>query len=348
LRYTFGEGHEVVNQAQRSGPLTIFNNRSGLIYYYTTVLDTEELVDEGSFAKSGVNGTEQINGTVFEYCSAVPDPAGTQDVVDAELRFYDQTIPFQGVTGWVDANNRNEKCGYNIPGLPGGTAAGGLQCWVITLNLNGGFECTLPQEQAVGSMDNFGWSLMYGDANSSGLSGPVYGATSGYGTVDGFEYYLLTQPLGSEYMGNYWFGGGSHTQANFLLDLEGNPTDTSAYYSANPGVADTIDLQATDEIRVNQVGSWTITNPTAGQSYALIASTMTADAPALAGGNAHLLVAWMTNPLLPAPFVMPGGSYSQNLPGALPPTINVQAAEYAGALTPGNIGAMSNGLTHSN
>jgi hypothetical protein len=348
INYTIGEGYDIVSQAQRSGPETIFNNRGGLAYYYTNVASTDEFVDEGSFPFTGVNHTEQANGMSFDYCSSVPDPAGTMDVVDCEIRLYSETIGFVGVTGWVDANNRNEACGYLVPGLPGGDFSGALQCWSVSLNLAGGFECTLPQEQSVGSMDNFGWSNMYSDALNLGATGPRLGTTSGYGVQDYFEYYDMSQPLGAEYLGTYWFGGGPHAQANFVMALEGNPTDTVAYYSANPGTADLIDLQADVEVRPGQAAGWTITNPTAGQSYALIASTGTADLAALVGGNAHLLVDWMGAPLLPAPFVMAGGSYAQNLPAALPPTINVQAAEYAGALTPGNISAMSNGLAHSN
>ena len=344
LSYTMGEGYEIVNQAQRSGPETIFNNRGGLVYYYTLFANTDEFVDEGSFPLTGVNSTEQANGMTFDYCSA---STGIADVT-VEIRLYSETVGFVGVTGWVDANNRNETCGYLVAGLPGGAAGGSLQCWSVGLNLAGGFECTLPQEAAAGSMDNFGWSIMYSDALLSGVTGPLLGSTSGYGVQDYFEYYDMTQPLGAEYLGTFWFGGGPTQQANFVMSLEGNPTDTVAYYSANPGTADFVELQADVEVRAGQAAGWTITNPTAGQSYALIASTGTADIAALVGGNAHLLVNWMGAPLLPAPFVMAGGSYAQNLPGALPPSINVQAAEYAGALTPGNITAMSNGLRHSN
>ncbi|MCP4091844.1 MAG: hypothetical protein GY747_00200 [Planctomycetes bacterium] len=346
LEYTMGEGYEVISQDQRSGPETIFNNRIGGIYYYITIPQTEEWVDEGSFALHGVNNTEQINGMSFDYCSSVPDPLG--DGIDIELRFYEETIGFSGVSGWADANNRNEKCGYVIPGLPGDTTLAGLSCWAINLNLAGGFECTLPQEQTLGGMDNFGWSNMYLTASSIGATGPFLGGTSGYGVQDYYELYDLTQPLGSEYQGTFWFGGGPSVQANFPMSLEGNPTDTSAYYSATPGTADSIDLQADVQVRAGQPAAWTVTNPTAGSSYALIASGGSADVPGLVGGQAHLLVNWLGNPLLPVPVVMVGGSYLQLMPNALPPAVHVQAAEYSGALTPSNITAMSNGLRHAN
>ncbi|MDP7061315.1 MAG: hypothetical protein QF489_00080 [Planctomycetota bacterium] len=352
IQYTMGEGYQVVNTAQRSGPETIFNNRDGSIYYYTTRANTDEFVDEGSFRLAGVNGTEQVNGMVFDYCSTVPDSVG--DAIDIEIRMYDEVVGFTGITGWVDANNRNEKCGYLLAGMPGDTNLAGLSCWIVTLNLNAGFECTLPQEQTVGGMDNFGHSTVFMDAQNSMGTGPLLDSLFGtqlgndYGVQDYFEYYDMSQALGAEYLGTYWYGGGAKAQANFLTSLDGNPTDTEAYYSANMGSADTVDLQADVEVRAGQAAGWTITNVNAGSNYALIASTGTADIPALVGGNAHLLVNWMGAPLLPAPFVMAGGTYAQNLPPALPPSIHVQAAEYQGALSVGNIVGMSNGLTHSN
>jgi len=351
LEYTMGQGYQVVSSSQRSGPETIFNNRDGVIYYFTTWLNTEEMVDEGSFAAAGVNGSEQINGMVWDYCSMIPDAVG--DAITCEVRMYDEIVGFVGITGWVDANNRNEKCGYSLAGLPGDTALTGVSCWTITWDMAGGFECSLPQEASAGNMDNFGHSEMYLDANGLGSTGPLLDSLHGtqlgndYGVQDYFEFYDLSAPLGLEYLGTYWFGGGAKAQSNWLLSYDGNPTDTVASYSANPGTADTVDLQGDVEVRPGQAAGWTITN-NSGNSYALLASTGTVDLAALAGGNAHLLVNWMGAPLLPNPIVMAGGVHAQNLPPALPPTINVQAAEYVGALTPGNIVGMSNRLTHSN
>ncbi len=341
LDYTFGEGYEIVHQAQRSGPETIFNNRSGIVYYYATGAATDEFVDEGSFPHAGVNGTEQVNGLTFDYCSGVPDPLGT--AITTELRLYEETIACQGVTGWVDANNRNEACGYLLAGLPGDTGMAGLSCWTIVVDLAGGFECTLPQEQTPGSMNNFGWSAIYFDMLNLNLTGPVLNS-SGYGTQPWFEYYDLSQPLGAEYLGCWWFS----YPISFSMSMEGPPTDTVAYYSANPGTADTVELQGDVEVRAGQAAGWTITNPAAGKSYALIASTGKKDLGVLVGGTAHLLVDWLGNPLLNNPIVMVGGTYAQSLPPALPASIHVQAAEYTGSLTPANITAMSNGLTHSN
>lgn len=345
LTYTLGEGYEVTNVNTRSGPETIFNNRGPSIYYYSwfQARVVDEFVDEGSFPSLGLNGTEQVNGLTFDYCSPIPDPAG--GAVHVELRLYEETIGGLGITGWSHLT-RNAKCAYILPGLPGDTGSTGISCWIVTLDLSGGYECTLPQEQTPGSMNNFGWSTMYFDAGGLGGTGNLGGTNSGYGTQNYYEWYDFSQPPGWAYQGSV--GGGPGSFASFLMSMEGLPTDTSAYYSANPGSADTVDLQADVEVRAGAFGGWTVTNPIAGSNYALLASGGAADIPGLVGGNAHLLVNWVGNPLMPAPIVMTNASYSQILPAVLPAQIHVQAAEYAGALTPGNITAMSNGLKHSN
>jgi hypothetical protein len=351
LSFKFGEGYERVTSSTRSGPVTIFNNRAARLYYYMPVSNTDEFVDEGSFHFQGVNGSEQINGLVFDYCSSLPDPIGT--AITVELRFYEEVVAFQGVTGWMDANNRNEKCGYSLTGLPGNTAGGFSECWTVSLDLTGGYECTLPQEQTSGSGDTFGWSAIYMDALNSADTGPgsvtIYGpGYPAYGIENWVEYYQLTQPLGSEYLGTWWFGFHPRGTYSWWLALQATPTDTAAYYSANSGTVDTVDLQADVEVRPGQAAGWTVNNPYPGSNYALIASAGAADVPGLAGGNAHLLVNWLGNPLLPAPLVMTNASYSQALPAVLPPNLHVQAAEYTGVLTPSNITAMSNGLRHAN
>jgi hypothetical protein len=343
LTYTLGEGYEVTANHARSGPETIFNNRGGMAYYYFLRSNTDEFVDEGSFPKSGVNGTEQVNGMIFDYCSTVADPIG--DAIHVELRLYEETIGGLGITGWV-TGNRNEKCGYFLGGLPGDTALTGLSCWTVTLDLIGGFECTLPQEQTPGSMNNFGWSTVFMDAANSGGTGNIGGTSSGYGTKNYYEWYDPTQAPGFEYLGSVSYGTANRT--NFTMSMKGLPTDTSAYYSANPGTADTVDLQADVEVRAGVIAGWTVNNPTPGRNYALLASSGAADMPGLVGGQAHLLVNWLGNPLLPAPVVMSGSSYLQLMPNVIPPAIHVQAAEYSGALTPSNITAMSNGLRHAN
>jgi len=90
--YNMETGFELAApQTYRLGPETIFDNTQGATYYFTTMLSTEEFVDEMAFPADDIDGDEQIDGVVWEYCSTTPD-AGTNDVVDVELRFYNDTV----------------------------------------------------------------------------------------------------------------------------------------------------------------------------------------------------------------------------------------------------------------
>ena len=356
IQYTMGSGFQIVDQTPRSGPETLFNTRDATIYYYTGLTQTDMYLDEGSFAAAGVNGTEQVNGITFDYCT----DAQTANEVASDLSFYAETIAGVGITGYIDTVNDNAACAYLITGLPGAwdfytNTAIPFGCWSVGINLAGGFECTLPQEATPGAMNTFGMgNTMYNSGLAfSSTTGPfldsLYGfdAMNHYGAADLFEWYNDLLGPGYEWAGTYWFGGPPKAQANFTTELFGNPTDTVATYSATPGAADTVDLQADVEVRGGQAAGWTITNPTVGANYALLASMGSADLPIL-GGNASLLVNWLGAPLLPAPIVMAGGTHAQNLPPVLPPTIHVQAVEYVGPLSPANLTAASNRLTHTN
>jgi len=344
--YKMDTGFEATSVAYRSGPETIFNNRDGMIYYYTTVFPTDEWADGGSFPAQGVSGTEQVNGMTFSYCSGMADP-GT-GVLDTEMRFYaeNDSANYGGIVGWVDANTRNEACAFGLGGLPGDQGGGGLGCWAITLDLAGGFECTLPQESAAGLAETWGWSVTYLDA--LGSSGPMLdsitgGAIGGYGCFDHFQWYDMTQPLGTENLGAYWFGGGAKVQGSWDLSLEGNVNDSSSYTSANPGANDSVGFTCTSEIRAGQAAGWAVTNPDGTSSYGMLVSTGSADLPIIAGGSATLLINHQSMPA--GPFAMgTAGSMGANLPSNIPSNIYTQAVQHTGALTPGNCTAASNGM----
>jgi hypothetical protein len=349
--YSLESGFQVSTQAYRSGPETLYNNRDGATYYYTTVADTDEYVDEGSFARRGVTHTEQVNGITFEYCSAMPDPLGTNDVLDTELRMYDSTVAGAGPPSWTSSSaDHGATCSLGLVGLPGDGGAG-FACWIVTVDLTGGYECTLPQELSAGSADTFGWSMMYLDP--AGSTGPILdslvGATSvGYGALDQFEWYDLLQAAGSEYLGSYWFGGVAKAQGSFNMSMQGNVNDTSAYYSATPGANDTVDWQATAEVRGGQAAGWAVTNPDGVHNYGMLVSKHSADI-GIVGGTASLLISPSPANLLHAPIPMGvGGAFGANMPPSLPANIYTQAVQHTGALTPGNTTAASNGLHHSN
>jgi hypothetical protein len=349
--YKMDTGFEATSVAYRSGPETIFNNRDGMTYYYTTSWTTDEYADGGAFAAQGVSGAEQVNGMTFTYCTPMADLSGT-GVLDTELRFYTEndSANFGGIVGWVDANTRNEACALGLAGLPGDQAGTGFACWIISLDLAGGYECTLPQESAAGLGETWGWSMTYLDPlNGSGplLDSITGGAIGGYGSFDHFQWYDMSLPLGTENTGAYWFGGGAKLQASWDLSLEGNVNDSTSYTSANPGANDTLGFTCTSEIRPGQAGGWAVTNPDGTSGYALLISTGSADIPIIAGGSASLLIRHQSMPAGPFPMGT-GGSFGLNLPNNIPSTLYFQAAEYSGALAPGNTTAASNGMKSVN
>jgi hypothetical protein len=348
--YKMDTGFEATPIAYRSGPETLFNNRDGVTYYFTYSLATDEYADGGAFPARGVTGEEQVNGLTFEYCSAMADPNGT-GVLDTELRFYEANdqANFAGIVGWVDASNRNEACILGLTGLPGDQQGTGIGCWILGLDLAGGFECTLPQESAPGTLEAWGWSMTYLDP--AGTSGPlldsIVGATNfGYGVSDQFQWYDMTQVAGAENLGAYWFGGAPKLNANFNLSLEGNANDSMAYSAANPLANDTLVWGADSEVRPGQAASWSVANTDGSTSYAMLVSSGQASIPVIAGGTATLLV---SPNFIAGPFNMgTAGTQSANLPGNLPPAFYTQAAGFVGALGPANSTSASNGMKHSN
>jgi hypothetical protein len=348
--YKMDTGFEATSLAYRSGPETVFNNRSGGTYYYTTSWTTDEYADGGSFAAGGVSGVEQVNGIQFGYCTQLSDPTSA-GVLDTELRLYavNDSANFGGIVGWVDANNRGEACVTSIVGLPG-DAGLGFACWDVTLDLSGGFECTLPQESAAGLMETWGWSMTYLDATNT--TGPMLdsiagGAVQGYGAFDHFQWYDMTQPLGLENLGAYFFGGGAKLQGSWDLALQGSANDSQAYYSAAPGANDTLSFQADSSVRAGQAASWSVTNTDGVSDYAMLVSTGSADIPVIAGGSASLLIDPGSMPAGPFPMGT-AGTFAINLPAGIPATLYTQAVSYTGALAPANSTGASNGIVSVN
>jgi hypothetical protein len=333
--YRFDTGFEITQNDYRSGPATIFDGSLAAAYYYMPVSSSDELIDEGAFHAAGVVGDEQVNGMNFSYCTI-------ESQVDCELRFYADNIYNSGPSGWMDQTNRGEACVYGLAGLPG-IFTGMLSCWVISIDLSGGFECTLPQEQVVGSAEEFGWSIVWlTQTASTGLFLPKPSGPQGYGTRPSFEWFDLSEPNGSEYQGALTMPSG-----NFSMKLYGNVPDTQAYYSVAPLANDTVRFNAISEIRAASMSSWAVENANAGSTYGMLVSSQSADLPIVANGTASLLVnhgSFLTNPIS----LGSTGSLSATLPAALPPVFFTQAVELNGALAPSNVIAASNGLAHYN
>ena len=333
--YCFDSGFEQTRHDYRSGPATIFDGSLAAAYYYMPIVNNYELVDEGSFPAAGVVGDEQVNGMDFSYCTV-------DGQVDCEIRFYADNIYNSGPSGWIDQTNRGEPCVYGLAGLPG-SFTGMLSCWVIGIDLSGGFECTLPQEQSVGSADAFGWSVMWlPQSSSTGLFLPNPTGPQGYGTRPSFELFDLSQPLGSEYQGSL-----SAQPGNFSMRLLGSVHDTQAYYPLAPLVNDSVRFNAMSEIRAGLSASWAVENVNAGSTYGMLVSSQMTDLPIVANGTASLLVNhgfFLANPIS----LGSTGSLNATLPTTLPSAFYTQAVELNGVLAPSNVIATSNGLAHYN
>lgn len=363
--YNMTTGFEVSTQAYRTGPEVIFDNTAGAEYYFSTLVDTEEWIDEMAFVARDVDGDEQINGIDWEYCSLLADGAGT--AITTELRFYNDTILGAGPTGWLDlgaGTNQNAQCGYLIAGLPGDTSGTGISCWIVAVDLEGGgLECSLPQELTPGGFTEFngiGW--MYRDAQASGSTGPVLDSlvgtsTVGYGAQDYFELFDISLGLGAEYVGAFWFGGGAKLQGSFQTVLYGNGLlDTDVVNADAPLALDnTLTLRSDNTPTSGVSTTWSCDEAaTAGLGYNLIGSfgSSSAGFGTLLGPDVTLLVnpGALVGPLAPAAMSTGGGTASFTtplMPAAVDTlTLNLQAFGMSGG--PGTATEASNALRHSN
>ncbi|MBC8369185.1 MAG: hypothetical protein H8E25_04235 [Planctomycetes bacterium] len=334
--YRFDTGFEQTQFDYRSGPDTIFDGSVGLSYYYIVAGTDLELIDDGSLAQRGTLGQEQVNGISLSYCTS-------SNQVDCELRFYADNIYNAGPSGWIDQTNRGEACVYGLTGLPGSFSGTGFSCWLLTIDLSGGFECTLPQEQVAGSADSFGWSVQWlTPSSATGLFALNPSGQQGYGTRPSMEVYDLSQPHGSEYQGALAHLG------NFNTKWFGNVEDTVAYYPFAPLANDTVRFNALTPIRSGAVASWEVENVDPAATYGMIVSSQSADLPIMANGTASLLLNhnfMLVNPLS----LGASGAISATIPPVvLPNVIFTQAVKLNGILSPSNVIAASNGLAHYN
>ncbi|PCJ52693.1 MAG: hypothetical protein COA70_11920 [Planctomycetota bacterium] len=332
------EGFQLSTSSARSGPETIFDSGGGS--YFSTLTGTEEWVDEGAFARRGILPSEQINGFDYSYCSTLPDPVG--DAITTEVRFYNDTIIGSGPSSYPTA-----ECAYGIAGLPGDTSLGGISCWAIGINLEGGFECTLPQEATPGGGTTtfFGMGWMYLDAFGGGQTGPFVGGT-GYGSQDSLELFDNT--------GHATFNFGGNPLANISVVLYGNGIlDTSVVNADAPDIGDILALSSDVEFRTGAQVTWSLRDPaTAGITYAMLVGTAGSSAGfgGLAGLGTNLLIDPGAILSPPTPLVMSGTPPSFTSPPLppLPPVVMAQAFGFSGGIGVGNATQASNALVHNN
>jgi hypothetical protein len=309
----------------KSGPDELYNNNA-LSNYYSIPGTDQEWVDNGLLADRNHDSAEQINGFNFTYCSAAANS------VDNVIRFYDESVYCGGPTNWPTAD-----CSYDIPGLPGGSN-GNLACWIVTMDLCGGFECDLTTTAAQNR--SFGWSSTWNDAST----GPWI-ADGGAGQTDSFTWWDTNAAnANSGYQGCFWFGG--IPWAGFAMAAVGNPVETTSYSSAGgPGADDSLCLS----MDVSAQGGATVNLTVSDAAGVAVASTWFASATATDislmgpfGIDAHLLSNYGTKAF---ESVSATGVHTLTVPGGAGGgmTWYSQGAtlDAAGAPT-----AMSNGLAH--
>jgi len=357
----------------RSGPLTKYSNYDMDELYFSAGYQqasgaivgwgpNDEKIDQAAFPAAGINagngGREQVNGLFFQYCSTMPDPLMTGDVLPVDVYFYEDYISGGSPTNWPIA-----LCEYQL-NLPGDNGTGTFQCWDITFEMTFGMECSLPQELNPGAgaagLEQFGIGWVYGDPNPypAGQTGPVVdsvqgGNPLGYGSLDETQ---LHDRAAMTRVGGL-IGGQPFFQDAHVMELYGLPTDTEAYYHVDPVTGafapepgDTLELQVDGTVAPGQFVTFSIANPDGVSQYILLPSLGSADAPAVLGGsglNATRLISSVQ--LLPQARWIPMGVAGTTQVLALPPflpfsEIYLQAVEYPTVFNLQTATAASNGL----
>ncbi|MGB0953306.1 MAG: hypothetical protein ACPG31_08765 [Planctomycetota bacterium] len=339
--YSLEEGvHDLPQTNFRSGPETTFDNTDGLSYYYLVQPVGEEWIDECAFSADDLDGLEQINGFAFDYCSE------TNPTLAMEVRFYNDTISGAGPTGWPLA-----QCTYGLTGLPG-TFLGLPACWSVTIDLEGGFECTVPQETVPGGFTDFvGVGFQYLNSDNGPILDSLVAAgggpaVPGYGSQNYFEVFDTSGFVQHAVL------GGARAQGSFNLKIFGDGiVDTKVVNPDTPLAGDTLQLKSDAEFRAGNQVTFSLDNAASG-TFGLVFASGLAPTPPVIGTNVTLLLdasTMLTPPGLVIMSASPNATYTTPpLPG-LPPTVYVQAFEFSGPpFSPGTVIAGSNALKMDN
>ena len=322
--------------------VVIFNNTTPTSYYAFPG-NNQEWIDEGILNDRNAAYREQIGCFEVIYCST--DPAASGTII---YTFYNETIECTGPTGGVPGQ---PNCAYALSGLPMGTPTGGVECWIVTVDLTGGFECpnnTSEHFRSTGAHPAnplFGWGMLPEIDNT----GPWL-RKGGKGTTNDFVWYDRNSGTN---VGCFWFGGAPF--ASFSMKMWGYQENSIHYYSNRASAntrstgwgtqpLDTLFLYNPTWVKKCSFGTWRIGNPTAGRSYLLIYSfSPTTFCATGAGGQTFT---FLVPPITAQSIPFPGGSLTASVPCTLPPTVYVQALEFQGAPILANVTACSNGLAH--
>ena len=331
--------------AQRSGPVTIFNNTTPT-NYYSVPGSNQEWIDEGILNKRTATpglqaAVEQINGFEVIYCST--DPAASGTII---YTFYDETVECTGPTGGVPGQ---PNCAYALSGLPMGTPTGGIQCWIVTVDLEGGLECPNNAAETFRTTEQhtanplFGWGILPQLDNT----GPWL-RKGGKGTTNDFVWY--DRNAGTN-VGCFWFGGvpfasfsmkmfGENANAHNIVDTDANPAN--GRWGSNP--LDTLSLNSNgpDLVR-GQLANFSVSPVVAGRTHVLVYSINQTQLANVIGAGGQRFTALV--PLANAAnqnFPMPGGTLITTLPANLPiARYYIQVFALVGGTGAGNVVAVS-------
>ncbi|KAA3611438.1 MAG: hypothetical protein DWQ01_04930 [Planctomycetota bacterium] len=212
------------NANERFGNTVVIFNASELTNYYSVPGLDQEWLDEGTLLDRNTGNWEQMNGMEFVYCSTEAD--ATQNSGTVTFAFYDDTIVCTGPSNGGNFALGGYLCAYDIVGLPLGDANGAIQCWIVTVDLQGGFECppnlTFDWTTDAANSKLFGWSFIPRNDNT----GPWLskGGTQAAGIDNSFVWFDQFGAL----VGCFWFGGTPF--ANFAMKMLGNDADARAVH----------------------------------------------------------------------------------------------------------------------
>lgn len=262
-----GTGTLIPGGGSRLGPDSIYNNNI-LTNYYSVPGQDQEWIDEGQLCDRGFLRDEQINGFNFTYCSTEADP--TQNSGTITFTIYDDYTICAGPTNGGNFANGGFICAYDIVGLPLGDPNGVVQCWIVTIDLMGGFECPngiensacdlgrLTTDEANGKL--FGWGIIPRNNNT----GPWL-AAGGKGADNAFTWF---DQFGI-FQGCFWFGGAPF--ASFAFQAFGNPENCIALNPCAPLPNDNLEVAV---IPNGNIRDFVVNNPQPGETYWLVASTL--------------------------------------------------------------------------
>ena len=340
-----GEFVPASQERNAAGTVVIFNNTTPTNYYSVPGAN-QEWIDEGILNDRNNCDTEQLACFEVIYCST--DPAASGTII---YTFYDETIECTGPTGGVPGQ---PNCAYALSGLPMGTPTGGIQCWIVTVDLNG-VECpdntgaSFRSTGAHAANPLFGWGILP-QLNNTG----PWLRKGGKGTTNDFVWY--DRNAGTN-VGCFWFGGVPF--ASFSMKMWGyQPRGIQYYDNDNNGDADNWGTRPLDTVRVvngtpiipGQLGNWTVTNPVAGRTYVIVYQIETTGPTVgvfngLGGAQGTNLVNLTT--AASQNFPMPGGVLNMTVPTfVIGLRIDIQVFCLQGGGTLANVAGVSNGICY--